>query len=283
MGCECNAQKLTEPNRFPLLTDQWNRVQVPGPTFLKLQSPANKTVRFRMSRGEGKPPANAVTEEAVYQVRDGHVYLPCAGSWEIYPSSYAGSTRETFVQLAQGECGDALLFYLLHGGSILTSPISTGVQNVNVTQVASQVLVNGTQWDQEGTEEWKRLKVNASTYAYFLGQTSTPLGALATFTGPSSTMHSDNAFSDVGPNLMALYIYWACYVFADVAGTVQWQGSYAQVTWRNYGAAVAIAAATLTQVTRDYRGFRNGRVQYVNGALAQATFEFQTYMYGLAT
>jgi hypothetical protein len=103
------------------------------------------------------------------------------------------------------------------------------------------------------------------TQAIYTNETTTPLGASATFSSPARVV------GEVG---RLAWVYWTAYVIADQAGTLNLQGSLDGTTWRTL-ATVALAA-NVGQTLTTRCTFPQMRAQVVNGATPQALLVLNT-------
>lgn len=126
----------------------------------------------------------------------------------------------------------------------------------------------------------RRLKTSMSCYAEIIDKTNTPLGSNVTFTGATfnEIVTPSGAVATSGTNIRKCG-YRAATVFANQAGTENFQENYDGVsTWRTR-TATAVVASTL-KLTFAYTMASSWyfRITYVNGAAAQATFEYSHMM-----
>lgn len=132
--------------------------------------------------------------------------------------------------------------------------------------------------EQEPTAYSARFKQSSTSYAELVDETNVALGGSATFTGATFNVILSAAGAVVTAGnaglVVAAYIAWSA--FANQAGTVNVQYNYSGVaTWRTF-VATAIVASTLKNGVQNVLGVQYGRTTYVNGAAAQATFEYRT-------
>jgi hypothetical protein len=92
--------------------------------------------------------------------------------------------------------------------------------------------------------------------------TVTPLGVSGTFTGTTEL----NVYPDV-----------MCSCYADVAGTLYFDFSVNGSDWRTFPPVGFSVAAGIHEFHIAVKGPRYFRVRYVNGSIAQTTFQLYTY------
>lgn len=134
------------------------------------------------------------------------------------------------------------------------------------------------------TESGEKIRTGGAPEAIISAYTTTALGGSATFTGFTETCVVDEIFGD--PSAANVVGFGHGYTaglaaFSDVAGTIRPQSFVAgSATARNTG-DTALTAGTYTRVNSVQFGNSSWRAQYVNGATAQTTFEFEAYSAGL--